>query len=176
MFDNFFLNNTKKNYFFFNTPFFKNFFFKGVLSLKYNNFYGFFIFYFLFNFLFGIFPFSYKINLRIFDFNSLDSGFFKIIFFCNIFKDSFISIFLKQNFTFIFLSNFKKENIFKDFPVIYVLDFTKNFFYMNFFNIWDIFYLFNFNNLDNLSIQKNTALYFCLALNKNNPLRIFETS
>lgn len=176
MFDNFFLNNVKKNHFFFNTVFFKNFFFKGVLSLKYNNFSNFFIFYFLFNFLFGIFPFSYKVNLKAFDFNSLDSGLFKIIFFCSIFNNRFISVFLKQNFTLNFLSNFRKERGVEDFPLIYFLNFNNKLFYANFFNILDIFYLSVFNSVDAYFSKKNITLDFCLLLNKNNSLNILETS
>lgn len=176
MFDNYFLSNSKKNNFFFNTALFKNFFFKSSLSLKYNNFFTLFTFYFLFNFLFGVFPFSYKVNLRAFDFNSLDSGLFKIIFFCNTFSNDFIYIFLRQNFTLTFLSNFRKEKIFKDFPIVYTLNFNSKFFYMGFFNIWDIFYLPISNHIDNYSTKKNISLDFCLALNKNNTINILETS
>lgn len=175
MFDNTFLNNIKKNFFFYNVPFFKNFFLKGTLSLKNGNFCDFFIFYFLFNFLFGIFPFSYKIGLRAFDFNNLDSGSFKTNFFFNIFNCDVIFLFLKYNFVFIFLSNFKKENIFKDFPIIYNINFSGKFFYTNIFNIYDIFYLPNFDDIDIFSLQKNIIFNYCLSLNKSNSINIIET-
>src|SRR5690349_7199618 len=110
MLDILFLNNIKKN-FFFNTPFFKNFLVRGVLHIKHGNFYNFFIFYFLFNFLFGVFPLSYKINMRGFDLDYSNSDFFKIIFFCTFNRNYFYLPFGK-NFAFVLLSNLEKENVY----------------------------------------------------------------
>lgn len=137
MFDILFLNNTKKNCFFSNLyrPF-KTFFFKSSLTLKYSNFYNFFIFYFLFNFLFGVFPFSYKIDLKKFDLNNLDVGFFKIIFFYNNNINDLVLFHLKQNISLTFLSNFGLEsNNLLDFPFIHNFNFNNNSLYINFFNM-----------------------------------------
>jgi hypothetical protein len=137
MFDILFLSSTKKNNFFTNIyPTIKNLFFKTSLVLKYGNFYNFFIFYFLFNFLFGVFPFSYKIDLKKFDLNNLDVGFFKIVFFYNSRTDDSAAIHLRQNINFTFLSNFNIEsNNLSDFPFIHNFNFSNNSLYINFFNI-----------------------------------------
>lgn len=137
MFDILFLGSTKKNRFFSNLyPSFKKFFFKSSLTLKYNSFYNFFIFYFLFNFLFGTFPFSFKIDLRKFDLNNLDTGFFKIIFFYNSRINNSVMFFLKQNINFTFLSNFSLEsNSLLDFPFVHKSNFNSNSLYINFFNM-----------------------------------------
>jgi hypothetical protein len=177
MFDTLLLNTTKKNYFFFNLNFlFKIFFFKSVFSLTYGSFYNFFIFYFLFNFLFGVFPFSYKVNLKTFDSANLDSGRFKIIFFYNTFFNNPVFIFLKQSFNFTFLSNFRSERILSDFPINYNFSLSKSFFYINFFNIWDLFYLRGLDNIKNYFIPKSAILDFCLTLNKNYSININETT
>lgn len=178
MFDILFLNSTKKNCFFSNMyPPFKTLFFKSSLILKYGSFYNFFIFYFLFNFLFGVFPFSYKIDLKKFDLNNLDAGFFKIIFFYNSRVDGSAIFHLRQNINFTFLSNFNLESTnLLDFPFIHNFNFKSNSLYINFFNMWDIFYLFGLTNIKNYIVRSDSILNFCLTLNKNNYINLNETS
>lgn len=169
MVDNIFLDNSNNKLFFFKSDyFFKNFFFKSVLNIRYGCFYSFFIFYFLFNFLFGFFPFSYKVRLKELDLTGgSDGSYFKIIFYYNApVRSSLLSSF-KYNFSFVFLSNFKTEDYSGSFTAMCNLRLGQKFFYINFFNMWDFFYANSLSSIKSYFAAGDTILCFYLTLDSN---------